>query len=133
MDRLGVRYIDRIQGDDVKSLAKLVHPDALGVMASSLGTHVKQLALTEALLSTEWGNIHARWARLPPQSTFDPAAIAPIEEDSWVLDLDAYTENGLPFDASRIVDRAQLFAERIYALFRWSVNDDFLRHFGGEP
>jgi uncharacterized protein (TIGR04255 family) len=133
MDRLGIRYIDRLQGDDVAKLAEFIHADALGLIASPVGRHIQGLAFTEALLSIESGTIRGRWVRLPPQSTFDPAAIAPIAIDSWVLDLDAFTEEKLDFDVARIVDRARLFAERIYSVFRWSVTDEFLRHFGGKP
>lgn len=43
-----------------------------------------------------------------------------------------FTAESRPFDVDRIVAEAQSFAERLYAMFRWAVTDDFLRLYGGE-
>lgn len=134
VDRLGVRYIDRIEGEDVEHLQRFIQPHILGVLAMPISDHVRQHALTDVQFSIDAGNIRARWGRLPARSTFDPVAIDPIEKDSWVLDLDAFSENkALSFEPVAVVALAREFAERIYAMFRWAVTDDFLKRFGGEP
>lgn len=58
-----------------------------------------------------------------------PAAIAPVDDASWVLDLDA-SHGEREFDSAAIVDQVQLFSDRIYRYFRWVVTDDFLTSHG---
>ncbi|MEC4815095.1 MAG: hypothetical protein SAK29_17740, partial [Scytonema sp. PMC 1069.18] len=36
------------------------------------------------------------------------------------------------FSIEALMSEAQYFAERIYTFFRWAVEDDFLRRFGGK-
>lgn len=133
VDRIGVRYIDRIQGQDVVDIQRLVQGHALGVIGTPVGSHIKQHAVTDTVFSVDGGEIRARWGRLPPHSTIDPVAIEPIGVESWILDLDASTSEKVDFDPDVIVKRARYFAERIYAFFRWSVTDQFLLRFGGTP
>ena len=75
----------------------------------------------------------ARWGRLPPGATVDPAAIEPVEEKSWILDLDMFSAASMPFTVDPVVDEVRRYAERIYAIFRWAVTDDFLVRYGGKP
>jgi uncharacterized protein (TIGR04255 family) len=63
----------------------------------------------------------------------DPAAIEPIDEPSWVLDLDMFDANPCPFDVAAALGRSRSFAERIYTVFRWAVTDRFLVRYGGQP
>ncbi len=132
MDRLGVRYIDRIQGVPVANISALVRTDILGIAALAIGAHA-HYTLTDTMFSIDGAHLHARWGKVPPKSTIDPTAINPVDDESWLLDLDAFTEEKAEFDVAQIVGRARGFAERIYAFFRWAVTDEFLRHFGGKP
>jgi uncharacterized protein (TIGR04255 family) len=70
---------------------------------------------------------------LPAGATVDPAAIEPTNEPSWILDLDMFSSEPVPFDVDRVVDNARGFAERIYTFFRSAVTDNFLRPYGGKP
>jgi uncharacterized protein (TIGR04255 family) len=134
VDRLGVRYIDRVTGENLERLPELVGPEVAGILGSSLSQHVHHSICENVFqLPEEGGRLLARWGLVPPNATVDPAAIEPLGEKSWLLDLDAYTEEGLAFDAAEVVARARRFAERIYKFFRWSVEPEFLRRYGGEP
>ena len=137
LDRLGVRYIDRVSGENVSALPRLVRPEVAGILGSPLSERAHH-AVSEHVfvLPGNAGQITARWGLLAPQSTTDPGALDAIDEPSWILDVDAYQSfqpRSRRLDVDSVVEQARGFAERIYAIFRWAVTDEFLRRYGGEP
>ncbi len=134
IDRIGVRYIDRVVGDNLRDLSQLVRPEVAGVLGSSLAAEL-QLAVAENVfvLPGGAGQLKARWGLVPARSTIDPGAVDAIAEPSWILDLDASATETREFDVDAAVTQARRFAERIYSFFRWTVDDEFLRRYGGNP
>jgi uncharacterized protein (TIGR04255 family) len=132
VDRLGVRYIDRITGDAVDDIAKLVRPEVRGITGTIAATHAAH-ALSESMFEVEDARVLARWGFLPPGATVDPAAIEPAKEKSWILDLDMFSAGPMPFVVDGVIEQAQRYAERIYTVFRWAVTDQFLVRYGGKP
>lgn len=132
LDRLGVRYIDRITGDAVDDIAKLVRPELRGITGTIAATHAMH-ALTESMFELHDARVLARWGSLPPGLTIDSAAIEPANEKSWILDLDMFSAAPKPFVVEDVVADAQRYAERIYTVFRWAVTNDFLVRYGGTP
>lgn len=132
VDRLGVRYIDRLTGDSLAGIDRLVRPEMLGVAATDVGPSAL-VSISEALfdIPNQATRMRTRWGLLPAGGTFDPAAIDPLDEPSWVLDLDTFSEDPRPFVTDGIVSQARFCAERAYALFRWAVTEEFLRRYGG--
>ncbi len=136
--RLGVRYIDRMRGEAVSRISELIRPKILGIALPneepplSLGAAVRHL-MTEAAIAAEEGQIVARWGSLPGNFTYDPSSLEPIDEPSWILDLDMFTMAPIAFGPDVLASTARAFAERIYAVFREMVTDEFLRHYGGNP
>ena len=130
VDRLGVRYIDRITGVAVDDIAALVRPEVLGITGTLAASHAVH-ALSESMFELPDARVLARWGRLPPGATVDPGAIEPVSEKSWILDLDMFSAKPVPFAVDSVLEVAQQFAERIYSIFRWAVTDDFLRRYGG--
>jgi uncharacterized protein (TIGR04255 family) len=105
----------------------------IGVLATPMAAYA-QHALSESLLTIPGtsAQLLARWGKIPPHMTTDPAAIEPVEQSSWILDLDMFSLEPRPFDPAALVDEARIYAERIYTLFRWAVTDKFLRQYGGK-
>ena len=134
MQRLGVRYIDRVTGDGLADISKLVRQEVLGIVALPFSEHARH-SLTETIfaLPESKEQLQARWGKVPAGATVDPNAIEPIDEPSWVLDIDMFSNEEHPFAAKEIVNTARRFAERLYTVFRWAVTDDFLRRYGGKP
>ena len=132
LDRLGVRYIDRLTGAALSSLHHVVNPALLGVLGTEAGRHAR-VAVSECLfdLPDEGGQLLTRWGMVPAGATIDPGAIEPLAEPSWVLDIDAFRSGERRFAASEVAGEAVRLAERAYAFFRWSVTDAFIAHFGG--
>ena len=133
VDRLGIRYIDRVSGMNLQDLQELVRPEVAGILGTPLAEDVHH-ALSEHVFSLpeEVGQVTARWGLLPAQVTVDPAVVDVLDEPSWLLDIDAFRAETQPFDIDEIANQAQRFAERIYSIFRWAVTDEFLRRYGGD-
>jgi len=132
VDRLGIRFIDRVAGPAVDDIANLVRPEVRGIVGA-LASGRMQHTITETILTPEGARLLARWGILPPNQTIDPSGIEPLPERTWILDLDMSSVQPFPFSPSRIGADAKHFAEQIYAFFRWVVTDEFLRHYGGKP
>lgn len=132
VDRLGVRYIDRVTGDAANDIAKLIRPEVSGLSGTPIASHVQHAISEVSLKVDKETDMLARWGQLPPNSTVDPSAIESIPERSWILDVDMFSSKPMRFNQDVVVDRAKSFAERIYTFFRWFVNDEFLRRYGGE-
>lgn len=132
IDRLGVRYIDRITGAAVDHIADLVRAEVRGITGTIAATHATH-AISESMFQLPDAQVIARWGQLPAGKTVDPAAIEPAQEKSWILDLDMFSASPMPFAADRVISEAQRFAERIYTIFRWAVTAEFLKRYGGTP
>lgn len=133
VDRLGVRYIDRIEGNALQSVRELIRPEIAGILATPLGAEARQSITQNVFALPEPGvQLLARWGLIPAQATIDPAAVDAVDRPSWILDLDTFIEGPIPFEPASVVRQARNFAERIYSFFRWAVTDEFLRRYGGE-
>lgn len=132
VDRLGIRYVDRVTGGNLVRLPELVRDEIVGV--TSLCAHTKH-SLSDSLfvLPDGSGNLAVRWGLLPAHGSTDPTTIEPIDEPSWILDLDCYAQESRTMDVDALIAQARGFSERIYTFFRWVVNDEFLRAYGGQP
>jgi uncharacterized protein (TIGR04255 family) len=131
VDRVGVRYIDRVTGPNISELSLLIRPEVAGILGTQLQEHA-QHSITESVFTLPGGNGHltARWGLLPPEGTVDPAALTPIRETSWILDIDVYKTEQRKLEVDALVKQARNFAERVYSLFRWAVTPDFLKRYG---
>jgi len=132
VDRVGVRYIDRIVGKELADIAELVRPEVLGISGLPVIGHAQQ-SLSETVFNLDGAQVLARWGRLPANATVDPNAIEPIADPSWILDLDMFS-NRPPraFTAEEVVSQAKAYSERLYSVFRWVVKDEFLKRYGGK-
>jgi uncharacterized protein (TIGR04255 family) len=133
-DRVGVRYVDRVTGDQLANLSELVRPEVLGVAGDEvvLGSAEVVHALSDTLFRLDDGSqLRGRWGRLPAGATYDPG-MEPARQPSWVLDLDHYTSQPEDFDLAAIGGKVAEFCDRIYTFFRWAVTDVFLDEFGAE-
>lgn len=130
-ERLGVRYINRVRGAELEKLSAMVRPEVVGIAASSISGLGHTIC--ESLFQTDDAGLNARWGRLPPNLTTDPISIEPIPEPSWILDLDMFRQRQKDFDTKSILEDGRSFARTIHDFFRWCVNDEFLKAYGGTP
>ncbi len=132
VDRFGIRYIDRITGDALSDITRMVRPELCGLIGTPSGAHASH-ALTETMFTLNTEQLRARWALLPENTTHDPGTLEAVSEISWVLDLDMFRHAPRSFSVDSVMADAERFAERIYTFFRWAVTDDFLRRYRGTP
>jgi uncharacterized protein (TIGR04255 family) len=132
VDRLGVRYINRLKKPAYNRITEMVNPQVLG-LAGSIPKDQIIHSLTETLFDLPKNNarLQARWGYLPANTTIDPSLLDSIGENSWILDMDMFSTQSRQFNEKKILDEIEVFTDRIYALFRWAITDKFLREFGG--
>jgi uncharacterized protein (TIGR04255 family) len=133
IDRIGLRYIDKITISQTDDILTLISPELCGILTTALAADA-ELSLQENILNLSdiEGKLRARWGLIPPKSTVDPSAIEPSMEQTWILDLDAYSMPKKKFSVSEIMSLLEKFAEKSYSVFRWVITDEFLKKFGGE-
>ena len=132
IDRIGVRYIDRITGAAVDEIKELVRPEVRGINGTLAEAHASH-AMSESLFKLPKAQLLARWGLLPAGATVDPGALEPVAERSWILDLDMFSLTSSKFSVDRVATDVEEFAARIYTVFRWAVTDAFLKRYGGKP
>lgn len=133
IERLGVRYIDRVESPHFEKVRSLIREPILGVGSTQLWEELRH-SISESVFGIAETNaaLKARWGVLPAQATIDPAVFEPIDSPSWLLDLDAFRQEQRVFDPEELSAEARRYAERIYSFFRWAVTDEFLKAYGGE-
>lgn len=136
--RVGLRYIDRLEGRALNRIGDLVQRNALGILqpgAEPLDALRKATvhSMTQVQFQAAEGMIQGRWGNLPPNATYDPDALQPTGKRSWVLDLDMFSPHASTFRSEELVAMTESFAQRIYSVFRLMVTDEFLRFYGGMP
>lgn len=133
VERIGVRYINRITDPDILSdLATLVRPEVLG----GLGVQLEGVTLVHSVSETlyqidEQDGLQTRWGMLPPGAVLDPTVI-PVAVPGWVFDLDSFRQAKTSADPNEVAEHLSALASRAYRYFRWAVKTDFLTRFGGE-
>ena len=137
-ERIGLRYIDQLTGDALKRTGELVQPGVLGILQPDVAEldNLRRAVLTQ-MTQVRWvaeeGLILGQWGNLAENMTYAPEVVNAINQPSWVLDLDMFTENSSPFESEKIIATTGAFSKRIYAVFRQMVTDEFLKFFGGTP
>lgn len=134
LDRLGVRYVDRIElSDDVARLHRLIRPEVLGAVGHDFGDATLSRSIADSEIRSTEGIMRARWGVLPAHTALDSFHGEPPATPSWLLDLDMFTSKGSrSFEVAEAAQLAELFAERIYRVFRWAVSDELLELFGAK-
>lgn len=133
VERIGVRYINRITEPDILSdLASLVRPEVLGGLGVQLEGVILVHSVSETLYQIdEHDGLQTRWGMLPPWAVLDPT-VTPVAMPGWVFDLDSFRQTKMSADPDEIVGHLSLLASRAYRYFRWAVKAEFLARFGGE-
>lgn len=128
--RLGIRYINQIsEPDALTQLPRLVRRELLGVLQAPEQAEALVHSLTETLFRLGDANLQARHGLMPAGVLVDPTVkITP--RASWVLDLDAFTEDAPPL-GGELAERARELAALAYNYFRWAMTEDALKLFKG--
>lgn len=129
-DRIGVRYIDRISGAPLAHLVDLIHPSFLGLLSTDFAPHTSLGVSDFTVTAPAERRVRVRSARLPPGATIDPIALPPIDDESWVLDIDAATQRPATWTEPNIMDETAELADLAHRMFRWAIKPQFIQTFG---
>lgn len=128
--RLGMRYVNRVDGESFSDLTDWIEDNLIGVAHPKLRDHVSQ-ALSEANMSVEEGVLLLRWGILGTNVTIDPNLLDSLPNKSWILDIDVATNTPpQPFIESDLGTIFMALAGRAYAIFRYAITNKGLKHFG---
>jgi uncharacterized protein (TIGR04255 family) len=130
-DRLGIRYINRLEGDRLEALPRYVQPALMAGPLSDPPDGVQLVhSITQSLYQFSDCLLQTRWGFLPPGATLDPTLV-PAVGTSWMLDLDVFSSGPDDFDPDRIATLGRRYAERAYRFFRWAVTPTLIDDMGG--
>lgn len=134
VERLGVRYVNRITDARlVENLAEYVRPEVLGYagLTGESGEAHLQSSANQARYVAADAALQVRSGRVPPGETVDPA-VPPVQQSSWVLDLDASSERIMPFDVPAALVEAGRLSDFAYDFFKYISTEGFLKEFGDD-
>jgi uncharacterized protein (TIGR04255 family) len=134
VDRVGMRYVDRLTGDALGRVPEFVIPELralVGCVAEPM-TILHSLTQTQIAIA-ELETLQVRAGFMPSGLALDPA-VPPLQEPSWLLDMDVFTNTaGFAFESKELVQRLRRFAEAAYTFFRWATTDAFQEAHRGQP
>lgn len=132
-ERLGLRYINRIDDPEFifGPLKKMIRVEIQGPLATEPPANiaVKHSLFDSIFVDGEY-SIQTRCGIMPPRGVLD-LEIPAVETNTWVLDIDSFVEKRMQFPPSEVGGKVYDLADRAYRMFRWVVNDEFIKHFGG--
>ncbi len=134
VDRVGIRYIDRLTGATLEKVSTYVIPQ----LATLVDCIESPLQLQHSVIQSEieigeGERMLVRSGLLPPGGTFDPALL-PVGEPSWILDMDVFTTRaGFAFEPDDLSQRLRHYAETVYAFFRFATTEAFQDAHRSEP
>lgn len=126
VDRVGLRYIDRLAGEGLSRVGSYIIPE-LRVLCDAVDRPLQvHHSVSESLIEiSENERLQVRSGLVPPGGGFDPA-LPGVPEPSWLLDMDVFTtQGGFPFDSQELADRLRRYAETAYAFFRYATTPVF--------
>ncbi|HVB43659.1 MAG TPA: TIGR04255 family protein [Streptosporangiaceae bacterium] len=134
VDRVGIRYIDRLTGATVEKVPTYVIPELATLVARVEPPLWLQHSIVESQIEIGTDErMLVRSGLLPAGGAFDPA-LPPVSEPSWVLDMDVFTtQAGFAFEPDELSQRLRRYAETVYAFFRFATTEAFQDAHRGEP
>jgi uncharacterized protein (TIGR04255 family) len=134
VDRVGIRYIDRLSGAAVEKVPTYAIPELSALVGRVESPLLLQHCITESQIEISPAErMLVRSGLLPAGVAFDPA-LQPVAEPSWVLDMDVFTtQAGFAFEPDELSQRLRRYAETVYAFFRFATTDAFQDAHRGVP
>ena len=130
---LGYRYVSQCADTTVlDNLSSYIQDELVGVAsASQEWRRPVTNTLSRVTADTDEGHASWQWGLIPQGQTHDPLVMPPFDQQSWVLDIDSRSQLGAASgDFSDTTSAMKATADRAYAIFRWCVRPEFLKHYG---
>lgn len=131
VERIGLRYINRLVFTDWNHLSRLVQPGVLGIVQSTLSGHLKSTVSESRFRISQDTTVNGKWGLLPENESYDPTVLPGISQTSWILDIDGVSDSRVDFHPDAIMPVVNHLADTDYRLFRFAVTDTLLQEYGG--
>ncbi len=124
-ERLGIRYVNMLRGEDATTkLQGYIRPEIYGPLVIEMEPGMEFLAnVGQAHFRLDGPQMQSRWARLPSGGAFLPD-VPPVDEPSWVLDIDVFYDTRSSFAPEQAGTAARHAATHAYRFFRWVMRED---------
>lgn len=131
IERVGVRYVNRISGKRIDSISDYF-PRLEGKKQFS-SKEVKVIeSMSAVTMQVDNVRLHVRAGMIQPMETVDPA-IVPLQEESWVLDLDATVEERTAASIDSLLETIGRLADLNYDYYLWCRGaEDLASETGGK-
>lgn len=128
-DRFGYRYTNRITDEeDVRDLKKLFDPAVLGTVGLDFPDTIVH-SVGETIYQAQGASLLVKAAFLPPNALLEPT-IPPVQQRTWLLDLDAFVNGpSSAFDDTEIQRQATVLSEKAHGFFAKVTTNDFRSRF----
>jgi uncharacterized protein (TIGR04255 family) len=132
VERLGVRYINRVHDSEIlNKLPSMITPEVLGAISTSLPESITlNHVISESVYDLQGRMLQVRSGYLSSGVGHDPI-IPLVDHPTWILDLDAFSSFRTNFTIADVDALYKELASIIYRYFRWAVTWDFLESYGG--
>lgn len=143
-DRIGVRYLDVIRTSGSDEWASWLRPEVVGLAHPSIAPRDQLTAsLTETRLQRPASGVFAWASNVPVQGIVRHGLVPggavlagvpprPIEEPSFVLDMDMFMASAQTFDPKALTEQYLDLHTEIERIFHWVLTEDGKEHFGYE-
>lgn len=133
VERVGLRYINRIVFKNSTHLSELLQPGVLGIVDENMEEYVVSTLSETRFTVADDLKVNGKWGLMPARQTYDPTVLPPIEKRSWILDIDGFSQDSIDFSPEAIIPVLDRIADIDYRLFRYTVTDALLEEYGGRP
>lgn len=133
LDRLGIRYINRIVDSDILGdIPNLIRAELNGLSTLQLPVGVEaNHSILEVQFNRGGCTTLARCGYLPPHVIIDPA-LPPVDKRSWVLDIDSAFVGAGEIAPENIESMIEILTGYNYRFFRYAVKPGFIELFEPE-
>lgn len=132
--RIGLRFVNELRlptGDPANDARQAIRGELLGIGAGDVASSVVR---SEQIVQLDLGNGNSMYVRhgLAPggttvESPFGQADGATLQQPFYLVDIDAFRAEALPFDAAAARERAGELNDDARTFFAWAVNEDYRR------
>lgn len=140
-DRLGVRYLDIVQLNGT-NWADWFRPEIVGLASPRLSGEALSSTLTETRLHSNLSEAFAgqsgqieeiiRYGVVPAGSLMQGIPPRPINQRSFILDIDTFIAAAEPFDPQRLAEQFSELHGNVEKVFHWAITEEGRKQFGYE-
>lgn len=129
-ERLGIRYTNRLIGARVLDhLPDFFKVEVLaGLAIPTAGKASVQMSISDTIFELERRTLQVRWGLVPSNASID-VQLPGLNEPSWVVDLDSFNSNKIPFSSETLDEELKQLAGQAYGMFRWMITEDFFSNY----